>query len=395
MNALTYGVDPSWNQLLYKFEAFSSTKALTKKAQLFSEEIIMEDIGWIFLKPEKQEEAPWELTHQLRQSYPTSRIILVIDEAFDPLETILYSRLADRYGCSVITSSFTGQDFILYLEQLIEIKKQKPTASEQAKVVTGWGLSPGSGVTTILSQVALMLAQGTGLQVGFLDLNFRSPDIKLMVNHPTTTKNYLQIQSDLTSKMLTPQSLKNAMVYHKGVSNLSYLFGSSRREYAGLVSKEEISELIRVAREIFDVIFLDVNAYPDNAATLQSLKDADIRWVITDGRESTSLSAWTDWYENVFSFFGLHLSDFQLILNKANHSSISLKTISGMMGIDGFASLPETNKSTYLDWAENIRWLSQQLAEQEGMEWVLENPVHKEAWFQRLIPWSKNRGVLR
>lgn len=252
----------------------------------------------------------------------------------DPLSAILFKRLGEQYRILIISEENTPSDLEEYFYSLFSTNRGTNPRIPQQPVVVGWGTSPRVGVTSILAHSAIQTAKITNLKVGLIDLNFRAPDLKDYLGFTRSIKDFLLIQSDLSSRMLTPQTLIQSMVCKKDIPNLFYLLAPNRREYSSLITREEVDELIKIARTTFDITYIDVNSYPDNAATLRALKNATERWVITDLLPASFQLGWRDWYENVFQIYGLHLKDFKLIVNKTDKEIYNTASIAKAMGLN-------------------------------------------------------------
>jgi MinD-like ATPase involved in chromosome partitioning or flagellar assembly len=352
MKLLGVGLEPNAIKAITDMGQVTYTRTLNNVSELMgSEWLNVTALSWdfILLGDLYHSDMPaWEWLHRLRTHFATVPIIIFWNDHEDPYETLLTKRLAERYGLLLTPCQLTTLEMVDYLEQLMGACRENSSFQREflSPLIVGWGVSPKVGVTSILSSAAISLAKRSDLKVGVLDLNFRSPEMRDLLGLSHSVKDFLLIQSDLSSNLLVPQALQNVMVRKKELKNVSFLLASPRREYAGLITKDEIDILLRVARSAFDVVFVDVNSYPDNAATLRAVKQATERWVITDPSIQTFQSSWRDWYENVFQLYGLGLDDFQLIVNK-NHSQqlYSSQLISKTMCLRLIGELPDMGHS--------------------------------------------------
>lgn len=293
-----------------------------------------------------QKEPLWLQAEKLRgvQAH-FSHLVFLLSDLMDPLYAILLKRMADLYGYSIAPLFLDEASFSSWVEGYLlqpessNVFSMKNTVLN-GHVITGWGTSPGVGVTTILNKAAEWCVNHSKLNIGYLDLNFRSPDINAILLKKRPVKDFLFIQSDLVSKLLKPGSLKQAMLPHPRNDRLQYLVSSSRREFSSLIETGEIVELIQIAKSCFDIVFIDVNSYPDNAATMAALKEAEEIWVVTDPRISSFQNAWQDWYDNVISWYGIDLDKLKLCINKYEGDAVAEKWISKVMGLPLWGSLP-------------------------------------------------------
>jgi hypothetical protein len=377
-------LESAWSQILSTIPSFTITRSVNNLSQFIESELSGNSTDvWDFIliaDIEDQDIPIWEWLGRLRNQYSSANIVLFLKENSDPLYTILIKRLAEVYQVHVAPQDIRAVELKLYLEQLLnpaiqnhQERFQPASISEDAPtspLIVGWGTSPRVGVTTLITHAALTLAKKSRLNIGVLDLNFKAPDIRDYMGLSHTIKDFLMIQSDLSSKLLVPQALRQAMVKRKDVPNVSFLLASHRREYGCLVTKEEIDELLRVARSAFDVVFVDVNSYPDNAATLRALKCATERWIITEPLLITFQSAWRDWYENVFSLYGFGLEDFHLIVNKNQSGLYSPQAIATAMGVKLIGSLPDAPMDS--PWQMSLNSIIEVLADRMGWEDIIQ-----------------------
>lgn len=247
-------------------------------------------------------------------------------------------------------------------------------------------------MTTVVLSSAKTLAQKSNLKVAVLDLNFRAPDVREYLEAGTKAKDFGFVQADLSSKMLTGTALKRTMLTTKSQPNLFHLLAPNRRDYAGLVSKEEVNELLFLARSTFDVIFVDVNSYPDNAATLRSLKAATERWVITEPSATAFHTSWRDWFDHVFRVYGFALTDFKLIVNKTKTTGISQNLIATSMGLELMGGMPYVEPTedklgglAIGDFLSNAVWKS-------SMDAVINKVAERNR--MELFPDEKEKGFL-
>lgn len=283
---------------------------------------------------------PWEWMSGIRKKYPRpTRIVTLMSHLRDRIVVEMMVRIAESEQIEWIHPGLTTHELAHSIASLVS---EAPEFDLQlkGKLIAAIGASPRVGVTTTLVNMAFMLAKNTSLSIGLLDLNLKSPDLGEHLGIRRSLKDLLLIHSDLTSRLLTSEGLMKNMEQIKGIPRLSVLRGSNRREYAELITKEEMAELLRVARSSFDLILVDVSSYPDNAATIKALLAADERWLVTEPVRTSFQTGWNDWYDNVYSLFGLGTKDFKLIVNKEYTQGLPAETIASHMGVELIGRLP-------------------------------------------------------
>src|SRR5690606_29131806 len=95
---------------------------------------------------------------------------------------------------------------------------------------------------------------------------------------------------------------------------LFILFGNRYRETAEYYGVEELTQLIEIARQTYDHVILDVNAYWDNAGTISALLEAERIVVVTT-------NALTHFQEDYLAWLGVMEEHIQLH-SKLRHVAI-------------------------------------------------------------------------
>jgi septum formation inhibitor-activating ATPase MinD len=220
-----------------------------------------------------------------------------------------------------------------------------------------------------------------------VDLNLKSPEIRDQL-HLTSDKGYPLIQADCDSGTLEPSALLKACDHLKGIDNLYILTGIQRREWAEKITMEEVEHLLAIARNSFDMVFVDVHTYPDQAATLKCVKVADERLVVVQPIITSYQSSWNDWFNSVWQHYGLTESDFQLVMNRDTKTAMEgfqiekgmgSKIVTRIRNVDKGAGIKAINygQPLYLNTGEeslefrtNILQLTSWLAERAKLELV-------------------------
>lgn len=275
---------------------------------------------------------PWDWMGEVRKTNPNARVSIVLcDKVYDSILLDCICRLAADFQFSVLPLGLTDEELIAQLEELLYGRSGTPD-HRQGKLLTILSATSKDGATTIATNLALALAKQP-LNIGVLDLNFWSPDIKdhlnLMSSHG---KNLLSLRPRCLPNILTSQELIQHCVQQKGMENVHFLLGSNRRDTAIDVTIEEIKVLIDVAKETFDIVIADVHSFPNNAATVYAVRHADERWVVAQPVFPSYRSSWGDWFECYWRHSGLKKEDFSLVLNRADSVKVKKQKIEATMG---------------------------------------------------------------
>lgn len=266
---------------------------------------------------------PWDWMPALRRLQPQARIMVALDETVsDSFMMEAICRLADALSFAVLPAGIEGRSrieaFVSFLqgEAVRESYRQEPGAVNGA-VVTVWGAASKDGATTVALNTALALASRGGIRVGLIDANLRNPEVKARLNVNDPGMASFVIRSKLQTQRLRPEELVGACIRYRQRLPLYILPGSPRRDTAQDVTPEMMTHLIAAARQAFDVTFIDVNSYPDNAATICAVREADHRWLVTQNRYASYRTSWGEWYACFWSYCGLAPKDVSLIVNRS------------------------------------------------------------------------------
>lgn len=268
---------------------------------------------------------PWDWLPALRRLQPQARILVALDEtAADSFFMEAICRLADSHSFTVVPAGKDGRgiyeafvSFIGGSQAVAELNRQPPGAVK-GTVVTVWSTASKDGATTIALNTALALAShGGAIRVGLIDANLRNPEVMARFNVSDAGIASFAIRSKLQTQQLRPEELVGACVKYRQRLPLFILPGSPRRDTAQDVTPEMMTHLIAAARQAFDVTVVDVNSYPDNAATICAVREADHRWLVTQNRYASYRKSWGEWYACYWAYCGLAPKDVSLIVNRA------------------------------------------------------------------------------
>ncbi|MFC5449112.1 CpaE family protein [Paenibacillus aestuarii] len=328
---------------------------------------------------------PWDWMSSLRKMCSVkTEIHVLLSENSDSLYREIIKRIAGDLHISLIPSCYTQEELIREIR--IRLFKDKiPVNQGEGNLISVMSSSPKDGATTIAISAAICMAEQTDKKVCLIDGNLKSPEIRDHLRFKGD-KGYPLIQADCDSQSLDSNSLLKACEKIAGVKNLYVLTGLQRREWAEKISLHEISHLLSVAKETFDIVIVDVHTFPDQAATVKCMKEADHRLVVVQPIVTSYQSSWHDWFNSVWSHFELTEKDFSLVLNRdvkssSSHSiekSIGTKVISRVRdtGGEGIKAInygvpmylaPGTDLS---EFKEDIIELSALLSERMGIEFI-------------------------
>lgn len=201
----------------------------------------------------------------------------------------------------------------------IPVKEQ--TESPKGRIAVFVGSTPNIGTTVAAFGTAVRLAVRTNASVGFVCLNLKSSKLHRYLGEDRTPFALDSLRAELKSRSMDGRRLLQFCVSFKGVPRLNTLYGTVLREQAEFYQPEDVSHLLRAAREAFDLCLVEVNAYWDNAATVCALLDADDRVAVTTPDLGHFQEDMARGLHTMGPLFGLSSDSFNLIVTQTGGSA--------------------------------------------------------------------------
>jgi len=171
------------------------------------------------------------------------------------------------------------------------------------QVTTFIGTTPNIGTTLLALTTSVRLAEQSGSRVAYICFNLKSSKLHRYLNASDQRASLDELLPHLRNSGLDQHMLQHAMHPYSKSTQLHLLFGNTYRETAEYFGVEELIHLIHIARKSYDYIFLDVNAYWDNAGTISALQEADCINVVT----TNALSHFQEDYLSWIGSMGEHI----------------------------------------------------------------------------------------
>ncbi|WP_274361865.1 AAA family ATPase [Paenibacillus thermotolerans] len=286
---------------------------------------------------------PWEWIPLLRDKQSAASITVIPDGSlYDSLWLEVLYRLGDDFFIRVAP---LGSNAKSLLAELSSNDRDPASAavvggSGRGIVAALWSAANKDGATTVAVNAAVMLARSSQLNVGLLDLNLKNPEIKYGLQLKDLHRSNLLLRPKLHTGTLAASDLLDACQQYRKTPRLHILAGSHRRDTAGDVTPGMVEHLLETCRAVFDVTIADVSAFPDNAATVCAVKNADMKWLVAQQDFASHRLSWTEWYECYWKYIGLHPQDISLVLNRYAGGGESPEKIAGILGMKLACSLP-------------------------------------------------------
>lgn len=365
----------------YAFTEADVSKAINKAGRELDFLIVQEDLF--------TGKYPWDWMSHIKSSVSEkTKVIVLISENTDSLYREIIKRLSIDLGISLIPSALIVDEIADEIANRLYNKPKAADVAEGSRVVSFMSASPKDGATTIaISTAACAAMRLPEKRILLVDFNLKSPEIRDHLNIQSE-KGYSLIQADCDSGTLEQGALLKACEQIKAIPNLYILTGIQRREWSEKITMDEIGHFLSVARKAFDLIFTDVHTFPDQAATLKCVKNADDRLVVVQPIVTSYQSSWNDWYNSVWQHTGLKETDFNLVMNRDTKGALDgfgiekamgTKIVSRIRNVDKGAGVKAINygQPLYLSSAEetadfrnNILQLTAWIAERAGFELV-------------------------
>ena len=240
---------------------------------------------------------------------------------------------AIRSGFSeVITLPLTEEKLSQALQR--HQTKQFKTASHQSKVISVISCKGGSGATFIATNLSYILSALFNKKVLLIDINQYFGDASMYV----TDKKPGMTLADVCNQMnrLDLAFLESSLITVR--PNYKILAAAESPDSAADIKPEHLDTIIRMARNNYDYIILDVGRQID-ALTVKGLDLSDtifavMQLVLPYIRDARNLL-------NVFKSLGYSQSKVQMIVNRYDKASkIKLSDLSGAIAVDNLIAVP-------------------------------------------------------
>lgn len=211
-------------------------------------------------------------------------------------------------GVHLIKSSLTQNQIFYHILSVIF-----PKEKEGSKVAAFFAPISNIGTTSISLSTALAISRLTNAKVGVLGLNAWDDGTDQL---PYKGEYLDKLKSKLSNQLLGGSNQQILSSFYKlKRDDLYYLAGNQNVKMERLYSIDEISSLITVCKNLFDVLILDAGCHFDNANMIESLKQADLKFMVMN-QQRKAIKKFNQSYMDILYPLGYHLSEFSLILNR-------------------------------------------------------------------------------
>jgi pilus assembly protein CpaE len=270
----------------------------------------------------------FERIESLSSLHPGTAIIVACQQ-----QTPEFLLQAMRAGVREVLPLPMDQHLLLEAVRRIDEKRISATRA-QGKVLAFVSCKGGSGATFLAANLAYALAAAEGKKVALFDLNLQFGDASLFVSDQRPASSLAQVAQQI--HRLDPSFLASSMV--QVTPNFGVLAAPEDPTHANEVLPEHIDALLRLARQQYDFVVLDIGRNLD-AVSVRALDQADMIFpilqatlpYIRDGKRMLS----------VFRSLGYREEKIHLIVNRhANSGDIRLSDCEKAYGKSMYRTIP-------------------------------------------------------
>lgn len=230
--------------------------------------------------------------------------------------------------------------------------------SYRTGAVAFWSTKGGDGKTTLAANVACLLAFVAGKRVLLIDADMNCGRIALHLNIPPRQNTLVHLASDYKS---AGDRLDGAMLRRRVVSadreldprtksvesRLDVIFGITRIEQAsseelhGQYGERFMDDLLRLGRELYDFVIVDLGSSTQMGPHFGALRAADLV-IFVNTSDRTSLYHNRETFQALVRDADLRGDKFRLVVNRYDPADrIELSAVAEFMGMTVFVTVPE------------------------------------------------------
>jgi pilus assembly protein CpaE len=270
----------------------------------------------------------FERIENLSAQHPGTAIIVACQQ-----QTPEFLLAAMRAGVREVLPLPMDQHLLLEAVRRIDDKRASAVRS-LGKVLAFVSCKGGSGATFLATNLAYALAAAENKKVALFDLNLQFGDASLFVSDQRPASSLAQVAQQI--HRLDPSFLSSSMV--QVTPNFGVLAASEDPTHANEVLPEHIDALLKLARQQYDFVLLDIGRNLD-AISVRALDQADMIFpilqatlpYIRDGKRMLS----------VFRSLGYRDNKIHLIVNRhSNSGDIRLSDCEKAYGKSMYRTIP-------------------------------------------------------
>lgn len=217
-----------------------------------------------------------------------------------------------------------------------KIEKPENLPQKRGKIISFFSTKGGVGKTVVAVNLAMQLSKDVQKKVVLLDLDLSAGDAALMLNIAPITSivDLVKEQEELNYNLLEVFLLPH-------VSGLKLLAAPERPEFSEYVTSKHVEEILRILKDNFDYIVVDLPAYYSD--TNISVLEASEYIILLLNQDITSLKRAKIDFE-ILKKLNLE-QKVKVVLNKKGNSGFKPEDIEKVLGTKIFSSLIEDERT--------------------------------------------------
>lgn len=268
---------------------------------------------------------------KLAISHPKLRAIMVVAE--EKPELLLRGMRAGVR--EVLKSSASATDLAEALVRVMQIRVQVP-ASASGRVLAFTACKAGSGVSFLAANLGYLLASEQNKKVLLIDLDLQFGDALFLVTNTKPVATVTDVVQDI--QRVDEAYLRSSVVQVS--PNFSILTGPGDLGEAGRIRANDVEQLLRLVKPLYDIVLLDIGETFGNVAN-KAMSLADEIFNITQPsvvhvRSSRRLL-------NLFTQLGYPQAKIKTLLNRTQGSGrdITVGDVAEALRCQVYASIPQ------------------------------------------------------
>lgn len=216
----------------------------------------------------------------------------------------------------------------------IKLQAQVNRGRAQARVAAFVACKGGSGASFLATNMAYLMATEFSKNCALLDLDLQYGDASFYLGADAAKNNI----SDLTHQIerLDGQLLLSCM--HTVTPRLALLAAPPDMESALSITAQQLDKVLRLARQKYDVVVLDIHRAMD-AVAIQALDMADVVYLVLDNTMASVRDAKR--LVKLFRSLGYADDKLRMLVNRYDsHGFVDLKSIEEAVGLPVVQTLP-------------------------------------------------------
>jgi Flp pilus assembly CpaE family ATPase len=269
----------------------------------------------------------------IRKDYPSLPIFYYLHQVTNIQQTKNIQTTCAAHNIHVLSEYLSAPQVKEDVEKVLFSTEN----ANKTRVITFFGSHSGAGVSSTVLNVADRLGKRVNERVIVLSLNPWDPSDYFL---PYDGKYLSDLKIELKTGSITPNKLVNSVHSYE---TFSHLAGNRDIKLQRYYKTEEISKLIHLAKQSFDVILIDGGTHFDNAAFAQAYKQSDLKFLVTTQDPKGFRGYWPHLFHQLIEPIGGKTDEFLLVINQycPDLSLITEKSLSDELDISLLATIPD------------------------------------------------------